>query len=205
MNEEIKLGYQIKKPIITQEECDAYSACVEVINKHNETAQPGEATWTIEDKDDYYEVVEAGAVPSEEDNLEESKTSRITESKTALTEFLSSHPIQWSDGKYYSVTTEKQSLLTSNLALYQISAAAGLPFKLTWNSTGDECVEWTIENLAALALAIGTYVKPFVSHQQELELSIKAASTMAELEAIEISYDETLIQVLSAAAGKEVT
>ena len=95
-------------------------------------------------------------------------------------------------------------MLTSNLALYQISTAAGLPFKLTWNSTGDECVEWTYENLAALALAIGTYVKPFVSYQQELELAIKAASTMDELESIEISYDDTLIQVLNATANKEV-
>lgn len=204
MNEEIKLGYQIKKPIITQEECNAYSACVEVINKHNESAQPGEVTWTMEDKSDYYEVVESGVIPSEEDNLEEMKTSRVAESKSVLTDFLASHPIQWSDGKYYSVTTEKQSLLTSNLALYQISTAAGLPFKLTWNSTGDECVDWTYENLAALALAIGTYVKPFVSHQQELELAIKAASTMDELESIEISYDDTLIQVLNAAADKEV-
>lgn len=122
-------------------------------------------------------------------NLARNKESRVAESKDMLSEYLSTHPLLWSDGKYYSVTTEKQSLLTSNLALYQISAAAGMPFKLTWNSTGDECVEWTYENLAALALGIGTYVKPFVSRQQELELSIKACATMDELKAIEITYD----------------
>lgn len=117
------------------------------------------------------------------------KDNKILESKTALSDYLQNHPLQWSDGKYYSVTSEKQSLLTSNLALYQISAAAGQPFKLTWNSTGDECVEWEYADLAALALAIGIYVKPFVSRQQELELEIKACKTQAELDAIEITYD----------------
>lgn len=131
------------------------------------------------------------------------KDNKILESKTALSDYLQNHPLQWSDGKYYSVTSEKQSLLTSNLALYQISAAAGQPFKLTWNSTGDECVEWSYENLAALALAIGTYVKPFVSHQQELELAIKTCKTQAELGAIEITYDPVLATYL-AATNKEV-
>lgn len=94
--------------------------------------------------------------------------------------------------------------MTSNLALYQISASAGQPFKLTWNSTGDECVEWTYKELAALALAIGTYVKPFVSRQQELELAIKACTTMEELDAIEINYDPVLEQYLETAGLKEV-
>lgn len=114
----------------------------------------------------------------------------IEDSKSELSDYLATHPLLWTDGKYYSVTSEKQSLLTSNLALYQISATAGMPFKLTWNSTGDECVEQTYENLATLALAIGTYVKPFVSHQQELELAIKACTTYDELNAIEISYGD---------------
>ena len=129
---------------------------------------------------------------------------KITESKTTLAEYLASHPLQWTDGKYYSVTSEKQALLTSNLSLYQISTSAGQPFKLTWNSTGDECVEWTYEELAALALAIGTYVRPFVSRQQELELAIKACATMEELDAIEINYDPVLEQYLEAAGLKEV-
>ena len=136
--------------------------------------------------------------------LEESKNSKIIESKAVLSEYLSAHPLRWTDGKYYNVTSEKQALLTSNLALYQISVAAGQPFKLTWNSTGDECVEWTYENLAALALAIGTYVKPFVSHQQELELDIKACTTTAEVDAIEISYDAVLAEYLNLYADKDV-
>lgn len=74
---------------------------------------------------------------------------------------------------------------------------------IKWNSTGDECVEWTYEELAALALAIGTYVKPFVSRQQELEIAIKACTTMEELNAIEINYDPVLNQYLETAGQKE--
>lgn len=172
-----------------------YDAITATVDEHNNTAEPGEHYWAIGLSGNKYIVFEYGNVPeppSEEElqaQLEEYKTSKINETKESLSTYLSCHPLLWSDGKYYSVTSEKQALLTSNLALYQISAAAGIPFKLTWNSTGDECVEWTYENLAALALGIGTYVKPFVSHQQELELAIKACTTMEEVDAIAITYE----------------
>lgn len=203
MNQKIKIGYQISKPIITTEECELYSSMVEELSNHNAAAKPGEELWTVKEQEDCYEVVSDGTVPSEEQSLEPIKNNKISESKTALSAYLASHPLQWSDGKYYSVTSEKQALLTSNLALYQISASTGQPFKLTWNSTGDECVEWTYEELAALALAIGTYVKPFVSRQQELEIAIKACTTMEELNAIEINYDPVLKQYLETAGQKE--
>ena len=123
-----------------------------------------------------------------EAQLEQEKEYKISYSKQVLKDYLVNNPMKWIDGKYYSVTSEKQSLLTSNLALYQVSAAAGSEFKLTWNSTGEECTEWTYENLCALALAIGSYVKPFVSRQQELEIKIKGCTTKDELNAIEIKY-----------------
>ena len=123
------------------------------------------------------------------EQLEQQKEFKISQSKQDLKDYLANNPMEWLDGKYYSVTSEKQSLLTSNLALYQVSASAGTPFKLTWNSTGDECTEWTYENLCALALAIGVYVKPFVSKQQEIELKIKDCTTKEELNAIEIKYE----------------
>lgn len=204
MNQKIKIGYQISKPIITTEECELYSSMVEELSNHNAAAKPGEELWTVKEQEDCYEVVSDGTVPSEEQSLEPIKNNKISESKTALSAYLASHPLQWSDGKYYSVTSEKQALLTSNLALYQISASAGQPFKLTWNSTGDECVEWTYEELAALALAIGTYVKPFVSRQQELEIAIKTCTTMEELDTIEINYDPVLKQYLETTGQKEV-
>lgn len=136
--------------------------------------------------------------------LTEAAKVKVTESKTTLAEYLASHPLQWTDDKYYSVTSEKQALLTSNLSLYQLAVSNGQPFTLKWNTTGDECTVWEYNDLAALALAIGTYVQPFVSYQQELELAIKACATMEELDAIEINYDPVLKQYLETAGSKEV-
>lgn len=185
----ISLGVVIKKPIETQEQCDDYYTISQGVNKHNLNINSGDYYWQIEDKGDYYEVVQGDQSLTEDTVLKQQKEIKITESKEFLSEYLSTHPILWSDGKYYSVTSEKQSLLTSNLALYQLSTGTDVPFNLTWNSTGDECVEWEYKDLVALALTIGAYVKPYVSHQQELELAIKACKTLADLEAIEISYD----------------
>lgn len=202
-NKNIKIGYILPKPIVTQEECDAYFEMANAINEHNFSGVSGDYYWEIKENDDCFEIVQGDPFPTDDSLVKEFAQQKIIESKTALSEYLASHPLQWSDGKYYSVTSEKQALLTSNLALYQISASAGQPFKLTWNSTGDECVEWTYEELAALALAIGTYVKPFVSRQQELEIAIKACTTMEELNAIEINYDPVLKQYLETAGQKE--
>ena len=121
--------------------------------------------------------------------LNEIKDAKITKSKTDLKEYLASHPLQWVDGEYYSVTEEKQALLTSNLAAYQISVAIGDPVELTWNTTGERCKVWTYENLAALSLAIVKYVKPIVSKQQDIEIQIKNCASKEDVEAVEIKYE----------------
>ena len=125
-----------------------------------------------------------------EEQLNQLKEQKIALSKSMLADYLQEHPMTWVDGNTYSVTSEKQSLLTSNLALYQIAVAAGQPFKLTWNTTGEECKEWTYENLTALALAIGIYVKPFVSQQQEVEVTIRKCKTEKEINDVVIKYGD---------------
>jgi len=57
---EIKPGAKILKPVITQEECDAYSAVVDAITAHNAGAAVGEALWSMDDQPEAYVVVEAG-------------------------------------------------------------------------------------------------------------------------------------------------
>lgn len=61
---EIKSGYKIQKPVITQEECDAYSAVVDAITAHNAAASVGEALWSMDDQPEAYAVVEAGTQPN---------------------------------------------------------------------------------------------------------------------------------------------
>ena len=122
-------------------------------------------------------------------NIDDAKVLKVTESKVALDEWLANNPMLYTDGKYYSVTAEKQSLLNSNLASYERAQAAGVDYPLKWNSTGDECIEWTYEELVGLSLAIAAYVAPKVSKQQEIELAINACESVDELDKVVISYD----------------
>lgn len=64
---EIKPGAKIPKPVITQEECDAYSAVVDAINAHNAAAAVGETLWSMDDQPWAYVVVEAGTQPDPAD------------------------------------------------------------------------------------------------------------------------------------------
>lgn len=115
---------------------------------------------------------------------------RIAESKTALAEYLEFHPLTWTDGKQYSVTEDKQALLTGNLAAYQLAVTLGQTNpELTWNATGEECTVWTFENLAMLAIAIKAYVKPLVAYQQKTEIAIRACTTVEDVEAVAIDYE----------------
>ena len=115
-------------------------------------------------------------------------SAKITESKVKLAEWLAENPMLFTDGKYYSVTEEKQSLLNGNLASYERATNAGVDYPLKWNSTGEECVYWSYPDLLTLSLSIAGYVAPKVTLQQALELQLKACATLAELEAIVIDY-----------------
>ena len=117
------------------------------------------------------------------------KLAKIEESKTKLAEWLANNPLLYSDGKYYSVTEEKQSLLNSNIASYERAKALGIEYPLKWNSTGEECVEWSYADLVALSLTIAAYVAPKVSKQQSIEISIKSCENTEDLDKIVISYD----------------
>ena len=64
---EIKLGTKIPKPVITQEECDAYSAVADAITAHNAAAAVGETLWSMDDQPEFYVVVEAGTKPDPAD------------------------------------------------------------------------------------------------------------------------------------------
>ena len=64
---EISPGTKILKPVITQEECDAYSAVVDAITAHNAAAAVGDALWSMDDQPEAYVVVEAGTQPNPAD------------------------------------------------------------------------------------------------------------------------------------------
>lgn len=130
----------------------------------------------------------ASTSPTPED-IDEAKAYKIAESKAALAEWLEAHPYGHADGKMYSVTAEKQSLLNSNLSSYERAKGANLNYPLKWNATGEECTEWDYEDLVGLSLAIAAYVAPKVAKQQAIEIAINACSTIEELNEVAISYE----------------
>ena len=133
------------------------------------------------------EVVPISPMP---EDIEGAKAYKIAESKDKLAEWLANNPMLYTDGKYYSVTAEKQSLLNGNLASYERAKTVNVEYPLKWNSTGSECTPWDYTDLLALSLTIAGYVAPKVSKQQEIELQIKACTTVDELNEIVIDYDE---------------
>ena len=124
--------------------------------------------------------------------LDEYKVYKVNESKSLLALWLAANPILFTDGKYYSVTEEKQALLNSNLASYERASAAGVPYPLKWNATGEECVEWAYENLLTLSLTIAGYVAERVSIQQAYEIAVYAASDKNEIDSIVLDYSSSL-------------
>ena len=123
------------------------------------------------------------------EEIEAHKTKRIQESKILLAKWLNDNPMLYTDGKYYSVTEEKQALLNGNLSSYERATKAGIEYPLKWNSTGEECIEWSYDDLLTLSLSIAAYVVPKVTKQQNIELVIKACETMDEINAVVIDYD----------------
>ena len=71
---EIKPGTKILKPVITQAECDAYSAVVDAITAHNAAAAVGEALWSMDDQPEAYVVIEAGTKPERLAAMESAQT-----------------------------------------------------------------------------------------------------------------------------------
>ena len=134
------------------------------------------------------EVVPISPMP---EDIEGAKTYKIAESKEKLAEWLASHPMTYKDGKQYSVTAEKQSLLNGNLSSYERAqgASPSVKYPLKWNATGEECTEWEYEDLVGLSLAIAAYVAPKVAEQQAIEIAINACSTIEELNGVVISYE----------------
>lgn len=123
------------------------------------------------------------------DPLDALKASSIAKSKTDLAAYLAAHPLQWTDGEYYSITAEKQQQLTSKIMAATMAQTLSASYTLTWNSTGEVCREWTLQDLSALAFAIDARVTSLVSYQQTQEVAMRDAATEEELNAIVVDYD----------------
>lgn len=160
------------------------------ITSHEEEYEDGffRTVYTVEPGLEAWEAWKAEH-PPEPDALEEAKADKISKSKTDLADYLETHPLQWTDGEYYSITAEKQQQLTSKIMAATMAQTLSTEYTLTWNSTGEVCKEWTLQDLSALAFAIDARVTALVTYQQTQEVAMRNAATLEDLEAIVVDYD----------------
>lgn len=130
----------------------------------------------------------------DEATLDELKRYRINQSKNTLSEFLDTHPLlstaHNNTAAYYSVTKEKQDLMTQQYLSYQIAKAVDPEHAvLTYNATGEVCEPWEEAEFLQLIMEVKAYVYPLVSYQQTAEKMIMECATKEEVSEIVIDYD----------------
>lgn len=124
-------------------------------------------------------------------SLDEAKELKQEKNKMLFAEYLASHPLTWNDGKEYGVTMEDQSEISLNLSQYQIAVQTGIESPtLEWHARHEECEPWTLENLVALSMSISVAVYPMYRKMQQYKMSIYGATSLEELDKVELSYVE---------------
>lgn len=83
---DIKLGSTIAKPVVTQAQCDAYTAMADTVTAHNAACGVGSMRWRIEDKEHCYAIAEDGIVqpPTAEELVAKEEAAKKQAEREAL-------------------------------------------------------------------------------------------------------------------------
>lgn len=144
----------------------------------------------MEIKDENYKIVIPPDTTSYD--LEVAKEEKIKESKDKLSNYLLDNPLysycHKNIGAYYTVTAEKQLLLSSKIASYRAKKDLGIEDSILWNATGQISEPWTYNECIELINEIDSYITPLILKQQNIEIQIKKAKTITELAKINLSF-----------------
>lgn len=162
--------------VTVQENTEATESAIKTVDNMKETIE---------------EIV--GKTDITEMTLEDAISYKIKQSKIALSEFLENSSIastcHKSERAEYSVTSEKQQYLISMITIAELANNAGVEYQPSWNAKGQPCsYDWTIEELKQLAFEMESFVRPLVSKQQEIEVTIKNCKSVEEVIAVEFNY-----------------
>ena len=128
--------------------------------------------------------------------LEVHQKDGIIQTHTILVEALQV-PIEHG-GRRFTVTKEKQNLLSAQLGLFGLNKQAGIPMELSWNATGEVCEPWEFPALLELANVIAGHVEPLAQMQREAEVRIIHAKNEQEVQ----NHVERFRNDIWAAVGK---
>lgn len=118
------------------------------------------------------------------------------DSKNQLSRYLETHPITSTvhgTEARYSITKDKQNMLTSMILMTQMAKQNGLEYTPSWNATNEPCTyDWTVEQLQTLAVQIEATVRPLISLQQTIESNIRKAKTVEDAIAANVKFEDAV-------------
>ena len=158
------IGAKFYKPLETQEQLNEYSAAAEWCNNNNAT---------IEDKGEYYEVVEIPA-PS----LEDVKTAKINELK-GIRDAKEVEPVQTDKGLFDYDDKSRDRLAIARQAL--TDAGGGT---IVWTTADNQRVEMGITDFATINRAAAVRSNNLHVKYNELKARVNEAQTAEEVEAV---------------------
>ena len=130
-------------------------------------------------------------------SLDELKVYKRSINNNILSDYLKSHPLLWTNGKYYGVSKDDQTELEGNFLGYELSVKAGFTDILEWHEVGGECEPWNYEELVSLMISIKRYVMPYVKLCQRYKVMIINSTTREECLNIKLEYSEAALQLIT--------
>jgi len=124
-----------------------------------------------------------------EQALAEAKEQKLEENNTALADFLSKHPLEYTDGKKYAITVDAQNNMRNAITAYNIQKEMGIETPIMWNAVGETAVEWTYADFQALYVAVYKEYQAWYALNQEYAAQINACTTAKEVRELEIRYE----------------
>lgn len=125
-----------------------------------------------------------------EQALAEAKDAKQEENNTKLAEFINSHPITWTDGKKYGITSDNQTEIRNAMEAYRAAVDCGIENpSLKWHAVNEPFTDWTYEELQKLYVAIYNEANKWVAVNSEYKTTIYACESTADLNAIIILYE----------------
>ena len=164
------IGTRFYKPLETQEQLDSYFQAAEWCNENNAT---------IEDKGEYYEVVE---VPPP--SLDEVKAQKISELKS-IRDTKEVEPVQTDKGLFDYDDKSRDRLAIARQAL--TDAGGG---EIVWTTADNQRVSMGIADFAAINRQAAVRSNELHIKYNELKTQVNACETVEEVEAIKWNEDK---------------
>lgn len=125
-------------------------------------------------------------------DLDTLRAAKQEQNRRALADWLSAHPLTWTDGNVYGVTEQDQTEMAYNLTKFQFQPPNQEPTLLEWHAQKKERRTFTLDEYKDLFFAIDSYVELYRRYQESVKQAIYEAKTAQEIESIQIDYSSVV-------------